>query len=448
MRKKVAEQRPLMPALSDHKRAKELTEVSTILDSMPRLLDLVHRDLTAGLKHADRGRDGLTAEQVLRLVVLRGITGLSYEALEFHLQDSASYRAFCRIGFCDGARRSAIQANVKRVTAETLEKINRAFLAKAKAERVETGEKARVDTTVTATNIHPPTDNWQLWDVVRVLTRTMERATPSFDVTFTDRRSSAKSKHVAIVSAANAEERLPPYQELVQLTEETIGDAVRVAADLRSSENHAKLAAKLAKRLDHFVELARSVVHQTRRRVVEGKKVPSATKVVSIFESHTAVIVKDRKHVFYGHKVSLTTGASGLVLDCRVEDGNPGDVTLAVGMIERQKEIYGRAPKQAVFDGGFASRENLDEIKAEGVKDVVFSKGRGLRIADMVRRGSERVYKELRNFRAGIEAGISQLKRAFGLDRCPWRGLPAFKAYVWGSVVAANLLTLARHHLA
>jgi IS5 family transposase len=48
------------------------------------------------------------------------------------------------------------------------------------------------------------------------------------------------------------------------------------------------------------------------------------------------------------------------------------------------------------------------------------------------------VYRKLRNFRAGIEANISCLKRAFGL-RCTWRGLAHFTSYVWSSVVAYNL---------
>jgi IS5 family transposase len=42
---------------------------------------------------------------------------------------------------------------------------------------------------------------------------------------------------------------------------------------------------------------------------------------------------------------------------------------------------------------------------------------------------------------------ISYLKRAFGLDRCTWKGHLSFGSYVWGSVVSANLLTLARHLL-
>jgi transposase, IS5 family len=53
-------------------------------------------------------------------------------------------------------------------------------------------------------------------------------------------------------------------------------------------------------------------------------------------------------------------------------------------------------------------------------------------------------YRKLRNFRAGIEADISCLKRAYGLARCTWRGLSHFRAYVWSAVVAYNLALLAR----
>lgn len=46
------------------------------------------------------------------------------------------------------------------------------------------------------------------------------------------------------------------------------------------------------------------------------------------------------------------------------------------------------------------------------------------------------VYRKLRNFGTGIEAGISCLKRAYGLARCTCRWLDHFKTYVWSSVVA------------
>ncbi len=73
---------------------------------------------------------------------------------------------------------------------------------------------------------------------------------------------------------------------------------------------------------------------------------------------------------------------------------------------------------------------------------MAFHKKAGLRIEDMVT--SKWVYRTLRNFRVGIEAGISCLKRAYGLARCTWRGLDHFKGYVWSSVVAYNLVLFTR----
>lgn len=88
------------------------------------------------------------------------------------------------------------------------------------------------------------------------------------------------------------------------------------------------------------------------------------------------------------------------------------------------------------------SRDNLDAAKARGVSDVAFHKKRGLAVAHMTK--SAWVYRKLRNFRAGIEAGISCIKRAYGAGRCTWHGLDRFKAYVWSAAVAHNLLLFAR----
>ena len=158
-------------------------------------------------------------------------------------------------------------------------------------------------------------------------------------------------------------------------------------------------------------------------------KVPSCfVLIVSIFEPHTDIIIKDRRETFYGHKVCLTSGSSGLVLDLVVERGNPADSTLAQKAIERVRSVLGRAPKQVTFDGGFSSKANVQDIRAMGVEDVVFSKHVGLDITDMAK--SSWVFRTLRNFRAGIEAGISFLKRTFRLGRCNWSGFDSFSAYV------------------
>jgi IS5 family transposase len=180
--------------------------------------------------------------------------------------------------------------------------------------------------------------------------------------------------------------------------------------------------------------------------VVNDETVPATEKTLSIFEPHTDIIKKDRRNTGYGHKIVLTGGDSGLFTDMVVLDGNPADSTLPVDMVQRQNEIYNRFPLKAAFDGGFASKDNLKQIKKLGVRDVTFRKKRGLKIAEMAK--STWVYKRMCDFRAGIEGMISFLKRCFGLRRCNWHGYESFKSYAWASVLTANLLLMARHLLA
>jgi hypothetical protein len=65
------------------------------------------------------------------------------------------------------------------------------------------------------------------------------------------------------------------------------------------------------------------VVSQAERRVLRGKSVPASDKILSIFEPHTDIIIKDNREPIYGHKVCLTSGASGLITDVMVLEGNP-----------------------------------------------------------------------------------------------------------------------------
>ena len=194
--------------------------------------------------------------------------------------------------------------------------------------------------------------------------------------------------------------------------------------------------------VEYYRTLIEQIIEQTERRVFQGEKVPAQEKIFSLFEAHTDIIIKGSRDIQYGHKLNLVTGQSGLVLDVVVEAGNPADTERLLPMLERHIQHYGKAPRQMAVDGGYASEANLKEARAKGVKDMAFHKKRGLDVQEMVK--SKRVYRKLRNFRAGIEAGISYLKRSFGLNRCNWKGLEHFKAYVWSAVVTHNLVTLAR----
>jgi IS5 family transposase len=338
---------------------------------------------------------------------------------------------------------ATLAENRKKVRPETLEAIGRMVIHYAARKGVERGRKVRVDSTVVEANVHAPTDSSLLWDGVRVLTRLLERADEPFGFgLYTDHRRRAKRRMLAIQHTGSPSKRTAAYRDLLKVADKTLGYAHRAIEHLEGKAGAQKLAEELA----HYTELLEQVTDQTRRRVIHGEKVPASEKLVSLFEPHADIIRKDRRDTLYGHKIFVTGGASGLILDCTVERGNPADSSMALAMLQRQKDLYGRPPRQAALDGGFASKDNLKEAKVLGVQDVCFQKKRGLKVSDMTR--SSWVYKRLRDFRAGIEGMISFLKRAFGLNRCTWRGEGSFASYVQASVLTANLLTLARHLLA
>jgi transposase, IS5 family len=442
MRQERTVQASIFDLFARHEIGCELKKASQWLDEHPALLGLVTRDLR-GDGVQETGRQGLPAEAVLRCALLKQYRQLSYEELAFHLEDSASFRAFARLPWPWSPRKSVLHKTIGAIRAETWEAINRSLVASARQEKIEDGSVVRLDSTVTGALMHEPSDSSLLWDAVRVMVRLLKQAQRwmgDLARAWRDHRRAAKKRWQAIEFTRGRPKRVPLYRALIRIVRTTLAYLRAVATRLTASMNPA--VALWRAKVRHYEPLVESVIAQSERRVLHGEAVPAREKLVSLFETHADIIVKRRRNVRYGHKLNLTTGRSGLILDLVIEAGNPADSDRLMPMLERHIGAYGAAPRQAVADGGFASRKNLDRAKACGVRDMAFHKKGGLAIEDMVR--SRWVYRKLRNFRAGIEAGISCLKRAYGLARCTWRGLDHFKAYVWSSIVAYNLAVFAR----
>lgn len=443
MRQFREKQLSLTPTWGPHQHTRELQMIARILDTHPQLAEFVHRDLI-GDRRIDTGRRGLSGDQVLRIALLKQIHGLSYRELEFHLQDSAAFRSFVGLGLDEWPRFQTLQENVKRIRPTTWESIHRVLIRFARSEGIEQGKTIRTDTTVVEANIHEPADSALLWDGVRVMTRILHRmakARPSLRKSFPDRRRSVKRRAYAIKFHRRAIDLVATYRDLIRATEEVCTAAWNVSEKIAGVEALESLRNELLA----VLPVVERVIDQSRRRVLEGERVPAAEKIVSIFEPHADILVKDNRTTYYGHKVCLSGGKSSLVLDCVIEEGNPTDSSLVERTIERHVDLFGGAPRQVAMDGGFASKDNVAKAKALGVEDMAFNKKSGLEIHEMVRRAW--VFRRLRDFRSGIEGVISTLKRAFQMSRCTWRGAESFKAYVWTSVTSFNLIALARHLL-
>src|SRR6516225_5246828 len=126
-----------------------LAAIADFLDEHEEIIEAIRGDLRCGLKRPDTGRKGLTAQQVL----------------------------------------------------QTLKLINELLVQAAVAMGLEDGSKLRVDTTVVATDIHHPTDNTLLWDVVRVVTRLVGRLADTIERPikgFRNRTRAARRRMLAI----------------------------------------------------------------------------------------------------------------------------------------------------------------------------------------------------------------------------------------------------------
>ncbi len=444
MRNKRTVQSSIFELYCDHEIGLELKAMSEFLDRHVEILEWASTDMQVKGFHG-RGRAGLPVESVVRCGLLKQLRQLSYQELSFHLCDSASFQAFARLPMGWYPQKSVLQDTISRIKPETWERINDCVLVEAQSTKIEKGRTIRIDSTVTESDIHEPTDSSLLEDSVRVMIRLLKAArclpgNPTIDFVNHNRR--AKRRAHEIFNTKGIEEKEPLYADLIKVTSSSLLSLVQAEIAVRDSCTDVLKQEKWQNEVYRFKPNIQGIIDQAQRRVFNEEKVPAEQKIFSLFEDHTDIVIKGGREIQYGHKLNLVSGKSGLILDVVIEEGNPADTDRLLPMLERHVEHYEQAPRQVAADGGYASAANLDAVKALGVSDMAFNKKRGLDIVDMAK--STWVYRQLKNFRAGIESNISCLKRKYGLTRCTWKGLQHFQSFVWSSVVAYNLTVMAR----
>ena len=431
----------------------ELEEMGRILERAPGMPE-VYRAVLLEVNHgrsAKTGREGLTAEQIVRLGILRSRYDLPYRNLAHMTGDSLSVRAFLNLGPGESIGKSAINSNLKSLSEATWCKINDCLKVVALDEGMEDGKSLRGDTTTTKTNIHYPTDASLLVDSVRVLTRAMNRLKfyVGVELKSSDHHRRAKKKLFRINNTSKKNVSHECYLELIRVTRKTVGYAEAALEVLKtfkptSLESLATLEA-LEGDLKRYIPLAKKVIDQSYRRVVLGEEVPAKEKLFSLFEPETDIIIKGRRDIVFGHKIYLATGKSSLILHLSTLDGNPADSSLVDPSLQEHDRCYGAAPHEAAFDGGFASIANRDLAKDAGVENITFSKNGSMPLETLV--NSKKTHQRLMRFRAGVEGCISFFKRIFGGTKVLDRTKETFKAVLQCGAVAYNLTLIARFRL-
>jgi IS5 family transposase len=426
----------------EHDKGKQLKALSELLDRHPEILALIAQDFEKpGVKNT--GARGLTLESIFRCLILKQTLDISYRKLAFNLCDSPTYRSFARLRSAQSPSHSALQSTVRRVSPKTLQQINQLLISHWLTERELYMNTLRIDSTVVDSNIAPPRDSQLLDDGVRVLSRLMSRSKQlsGVKIRFCDQRKRTKSLAFQIFHAKKPVKQAL-YPKLLSCVTTVFNQTSKAIEKIRLEAVITPEATEWIDEVQHYRALLLRVVDQTQRRVFNDEHVPPEDKLVSLFEPHTDIIVKGKRDVQFGHKINLATQDDGFVIYLNIEDGNPSDKILYMPVLNACQRNFEQHPYSVVADGGYASQANVTQARESGIKHAVFNKPVGLSYHQMGVK--KKTFDALKNFRAGIEGNISELKRAFGMSRANWKALDGFEAYVWSSVLSYNLIRRVR----
>ena len=231
------------------------------------------------------------------------------------------------------------------------------------------------------------------------------------------------------------------YQQLIQTAEQMVRQAQRVVAAL--GEQTGQQARRLVKEARHVLPLVERVITQTRTRVLEGKKMASDQKVLSLFEPHTRAIPRHKGGalVEFGRHVVLDEVEGGIVTRYQILS-HPNEHGQAVESVAHHQQIFAHPPGLVAGDRGVHSVETEERLKAAGVKRVAIPAAGKL---SQERQALERMrtWKRGYRWRAGIEGRIASLRRDYGWRRSAYHGQEGMERWLGLGVIASNLRRIA-----
>jgi IS5 family transposase len=421
------------------------------------LLLIVQQELAKRCKKSKtRGRKATPADVVLRMLLLKHVRDWSFEVLTREVRANLVYREFTRIGGEKVPDDRTMGNLARQLGPEVIERIHQRVVEVAQENKVATGGKMRVDTTVVETDIHYPTDSTLLGDGVRVLTRIMKKVTAVAGKAGTqmrDRSRSAKLKVLAIARASRnkteqgRQKMKNAYVKLLDITSRVAGQAKKFSSEIAEGIKQGNLSVmhKAQKQLDEMIPRVQQVMRQTRERVLRGNTQADG-KLLSVFETHTEVIRKGKanKPNEFGKLVLIQEAENQIVTRYQVCEQRPADSTLLEGCLKQHIEQFGHAPKQVAADPGFFSAANESKAEQMGVIRVAIP-SHDTKSPARKQRQKQRWFKKLQKWRTGCEGRISVLKRRHGLRRSLYKGPAGIRRWVGLGVIADNIIHIGTH---
>jgi IS5 family transposase len=397
------------------------------------------------------GRPSVPVDTLLRLLYLKHRYQLGYESLCREVSDSIGWRRFCRIGLDRPVPHpTTLVKLVRRAGPQTVEQLNAALLDKLAADKLLRGRKLRVDTTVVEADIDYPTDADLLEGAVRKLgglVRRIKARGAASRTRFRDRGRAAgrRMKQLARTLRRRTEVAMGEVDrltgEVAQIARHTLRQVQVVAGNARRARTRRPGDGRLGwlvGELEETIAATQRLLAQTDQRLAGNRVIPD--RLVSLADLDARPIRKGKPGhpTQFGYTLLVAEDERGFIADHQLQRGNPPDAPQLIPAVQRVVAVTGRPPGTVVGDRGFGTAANDQALAALGVKRVGLQRtgtpGKARLALERTRR-----FRRLRNWRVGIEARISHLKRAFGLRRTRLRRLGGARAWTGLGIFAFNL---------
>jgi transposase, IS5 family len=397
------------------------------------------------------GRPSVPIDTLLRLLYLKHRYQLGYESLCREVADSISWRRFCRIGLDRPVPHpTTLVKLVRRAGPEVIEQLNAALVDKLAKDRLLRGRKLRVDTTVVEADIDYPTDADLLEQAVRKLGGLVRRIKDRGAASRTRFRDRGRAAGRRMRQLAHALRRRSgnAMAEVDRLSGEVAGLARQTLRQVQAVVRNARRArgrrpddgrlGRLVGELEETIGLTGRLLWQADQRLSGNRVI--ADRLVSLSDPDARPIRKGkpRSPTEFGYTLLVAEDERGFVADHQLQQGNPADAPQLVPAVQRVAEVTGRVAGTVVGDRGFGTAANDRALAERGVKRIGLQR-KGTLSPARAQLERTRPFRRMRNWRVGIEARISHLKRGFGVRRTRLRRLPGAKTWVGLGVFAYNL---------
>ena len=405
------------------------------------------------------GRPRMKAETVFLFMLYRGYFGSVTDARSKDgIMDSRTIHYYFQIhGLGKLPRASTIHDNVQAVSYETRNYIYLCQLADVKDQGIDDYKRLTLDSTAVMANSSWPVDSGVIY---RLLDRAFRNSqslskygVPNFMPWHSElwlSKISSLNFRINVISGKGAKvKRRGFYRSLYTEAEKVIAHLLNEINKHVESMEQADLPPMLAERLmllrtciENDIEDAIRVIGYSRRRVIEGKKIPNADKILSLSDGSAAFILKGDREPVLGYRPQVGRSGNGFVTVLYVPEGNAADSPQLVSLVEEVIRNTGVVSSSISADDGYCSANGVGSVRMiPGVEGVSISGSKGKRLISEEDWESE-LYKEARRNRSSVESLIFTLKFVYGFGNLRRRGIDAVRIELLEKAIVHNLSRL------